>query len=90
MRLELTARADKDLRRIRRFNEDRSEAWAARVQNRLLSRMDDLTGTANCGRPFRRPGVFRLSMTDIQYVIDYRRGKDFVRILRVQHSREIR
>ena len=90
MRLELTARADGDLRRIHRFNEDRSEAWAAKVETRLLNRMAALAHMPNLGRPFGRSGVFRMSVPDIQYVIDYRRGDDFVRILRVQHSREIR
>ena len=41
------------------------------------------------GRPTRRRNRFRLSVTDIQYVIDYEPGADLIRIMRIQSTREI-
>ncbi len=90
MRFELTRRAGNDLKRVFEFNRSRSDEWAIKVQNRLLARAQALTTGPRVGRPFLEAGVFRLSVTDIQYVIDYRRGPDFIRILRFRHTREIR
>lgn len=90
MRLALTRRAREDLARVYDFNLKRSETWAARVQDRLLERAYALTTVPGVGRPLRERGVFRLSVTDIQYVIDYEVGDDFIRIVRVLHTREVK
>ncbi|HEY0312344.1 MAG TPA: type II toxin-antitoxin system RelE/ParE family toxin [Allosphingosinicella sp.] len=89
MRLYLSARAEADFQRIYRFNLERSLDWADRVERRLLARVDALTTTPSAGRPHRPAGVRRVSVADIQYVIDYRVTPDAIEILRVQSSREI-
>jgi plasmid stabilization system protein ParE len=42
------------------------------------------------GRPLPEANVFRLSVPDIQYVIDYELAEDLVLIVRIRHTREIR
>jgi plasmid stabilization system protein ParE len=79
-----------DLQRIFSFNIAKSEAFAVRVEQRLLERAQALARTPQLGRPTDRTGVMQLSVTDIQYVIDYRRYDDRVSIVRIRHAREIR
>ncbi len=90
MRLEFKSEAEEDLARIFDFNIQRSEGWAHRVEDRLLDRCDALLGTPHLGRPYQDAEVRRLSVTDIQYVIDYELADDLVVIMRIRHTREIR
>ncbi len=90
MVLEFTAIAEADLARIFEFNLERSWSWAERVEKRVLERAYALLITPHIGRATQDPGVYRLSITDIQYVIDYRIIRDRIRILRVQSTREAR
>ena len=89
MRLEIRATARADLARIYAFNAERSTNWAERVEGRLLQRAEALTTSPHVGRPTTEPGVRRLSVPDIQYVIDYRVAGGSVRILRIYSTREI-
>ncbi len=89
MRLELSPAAEADLKRIFEFNRQRSLAWAEKVEDRIWARAGSLMQIPSIGRPTDRPGVRRLSMPDIQYVLDYRIEKDRVRMLRIYSTREI-
>ena len=89
MRLEIRATARADLARIYAFNVERSVSWANRVEDRLLQRAEALTASPHVGRPTTEAGVRRLSVPDIQYVMDYRVAGNCVRILRIYSTREI-
>lgn len=78
-----------DLSRIFEFNAGRSEGFARRVDRRLIDRVQSLIAQPRLGRPLRRADTFRLSVTDIQYVIDYEVANDHIRIARIQSSREV-
>jgi plasmid stabilization system protein ParE len=90
VRLEFKSEAEDDLARIFEFNRQRSEHLANRIENRILDRCEALPGTPYLGRPHQDAGVRRLSVTDIQYVIDYELADDLVVIMRIRHTREIR
>ena len=90
MKLELSPAAEADLDRIFLFNLQRSLDWATKVEQRILERAKTLLATPRTGRATKEPGVRRLSVPDIQYVIDYRIAKDRIRILRIYSTREIR
>ena len=90
MVLELSPTAEADLERIFEFNLKRSVAWAEKVERRIWERANSLLKTPAIGRRTVRPGVRRLSVPDIQYVMDYRAEADRIRILRIYHTREIR
>jgi plasmid stabilization system protein ParE len=79
-----------DLDRIFEFNAERSQALATKVERRLTERAQALTIAPHLGRPLADSGAFRLSVTDIQYVIDYELAEDWVRIARIRSTREIR
>jgi plasmid stabilization system protein ParE len=89
VRLEFRAQARADLARIYDFNLQRSTGWAERVESRLLDKAEALTAAPRIGRSTQEPGVRRLSIPDIQYVLDYRIADDCVRILRIYSTREI-
>lgn len=89
MRLEIKATARADLVRIYLFNAERNARWADRVEARLLERAEALTISPFIGRPMPEPGVRRLSVPDIQYVMDYRVVGHCVRILQIYSTREI-
>lgn len=89
MRLTWAKDALNDLERIFDFNSSRSETFARRVDRRLVERAQDLCANPHLGRPARRRNRFRLSVTDIQYVIDYEPGADLIRILSIRSTREI-
>lgn len=61
-----------------------------RVQLRIGQRCESLVRSPFQGRPIRGTDKRRASVTDVQYVIDYRVVEDGVRILRVRHTREDR
>jgi plasmid stabilization system protein ParE len=90
VQVELSAKAETDLARIYDFNLERSVDWAERVNQRLLDRSQALATAPLVGRPYRPAGVRQLSVTDIQYVIDYRLTATVIEILRFRHTREIR
>jgi plasmid stabilization system protein ParE len=90
VRLEWREEALDDLDRIFEFNSDHSEPMAMKVERRLAERAQALARTPYLGRPAAGVGVRRLSVTDIQYVIDYELAEDLVVILRVRSAREIR
>jgi plasmid stabilization system protein ParE len=90
MRLTWRDEALDDLQRVFEFNAAHSEQHAMRVDRRLIERCHALLTTPNLGRRTNREGVLRLSVTDIQYVIDYQPAEDRIRIVRIQSSREIR
>ncbi|MFL6858869.1 MAG: type II toxin-antitoxin system RelE/ParE family toxin [Allosphingosinicella sp.] len=90
MRVELSARAEEDLARIYDFNLERSVEWARRVHQRLLERSRALAVAPFTGRPYRPAGVRQVSVTDIQYVIDYRPAATVIEILRFRSTREVR
>ena len=90
MKLKWRSEALDDLQRIFSFNVAKSDSFAVRVEHRLLEKAQALAMTPHLGRPTDRAGIMRLSVTDIQYVIDYRRFEDRVSIFRIRHSREIR
>ncbi|MET1110013.1 MAG: type II toxin-antitoxin system RelE/ParE family toxin [Allosphingosinicella sp.] len=90
MRVELSAKAEEDLDRIYEFNLERSVEWAQRVNRRLLERSRALAAAPFVGRLHRPEGVRQVSVTDIQYVIDYRPAATMIEILRFRSSREIR
>jgi plasmid stabilization system protein ParE len=79
-----------DLDRIFEFNAERSEALAMKIERRLTDRAQALTIAPHIGRALQQRGAFRLSVTDIQYVIDYELAEDVVLIARIRSTREIR
>lgn len=89
MVLEFSPAAEADLERIFAFNAGRSIAWAEKVEHRLQERARALLATPDMGRPTVRSGVKRLSVPDIQYVLEYRSLAAGIRILRVYSTREI-
>ena len=90
MRLGIAKRAREDLARIWDFNLQRSDRSAEKVQLRLLERAMGLLVAPRSGRQITKAGIRRLSVPDIQYVIDYRQDSEVVQIMRIRHSREIR
>ena len=90
MRLKWREEALDDLDRIFEFNAERSETLAIKVEWRLTERAQALTMTPHLGRALEGVGAFRLSVTDIQYVIDYELAEDSVQIARIRSTREIR
>jgi plasmid stabilization system protein ParE len=90
VRLVLAERAREDLARIWDFNVKRSERWAEKVQQRLIERALGLIAAPRSGRRITKEGVRRLSVPDIQYVIDYRHDSEVIQIMRIQSTREIR
>lgn len=88
MDVEWTEPARADLARIFEFNLTWSYDWAVQVDDRLIERGSSLALMPQLGR--RAGTVMRLSVTDIQYVIDYEVTSDRIRILRLQSTREIR
>jgi plasmid stabilization system protein ParE len=90
VRLSFAARARGDLARLWTFNVERSEHWALKVQRRLEERAEQLLVAPYAGRTITRAGVRRVSLPDIQYVIDYRLTGELVEIIRIQSTREIR
>jgi plasmid stabilization system protein ParE len=90
VRLEWRREALDDLDRIFEFNTDRSEALAMKIERRLTERVRALTRTPYLGRALEEVRVRRLSVTDIQYVIDYQLAADLVVIVRIRSTREIR
>jgi plasmid stabilization system protein ParE len=89
VKLKWRSEALDDLQRIFSFNAEKSESFAIRVERRLLGRAQAVAAAPQLGRSTDRAGIFRLSVTDIQYVIDYRRYDDRVSIVRVRSTREI-
>lgn len=89
MRFYLSAEAEEDFQRIYSFNLERSLAWADRVERRLLERIWALASAPLSGRPYTRGEVRRVSVADIQYVIDYRVMAAAIEIMRVQSTREV-
>lgn len=89
MRLGWRKEALDDLDRIFEFNSERSETLAIKMERRLTGRAQALARTPYLGRPHQDLGVRRLSVTDIQYVIDYELADELVVILRIRHTREI-
>ena len=77
-----------DLDRIFEFNLERSESLATKVERRLIERAQALAITPRLGRALQDAGAFRLSVTDIQYVIDYELAEDQVLIVRIRSTRE--
>lgn len=90
MRLEFKSEAEDDLARIFDFNVQHSEPWARRVEDRLLDRCGALLRSPHIGRLGEGAGMRQLSVTDIQYVIDYELAEDLVLIVRIRSTREIR
>jgi plasmid stabilization system protein ParE len=89
VRLTWRPEALDDLQRIFAFNARRSEAYAVRVERKLLERVQAIAATPQLGRAVNPPGLRRLSVTDIQYVIDYQPFADRVSIVRIRNSREV-
>ncbi|HYJ81563.1 MAG TPA: type II toxin-antitoxin system RelE/ParE family toxin, partial [Allosphingosinicella sp.] len=87
MRLGWRKEALDDLDRIFEFNLERSEALAAKLERRLRERAQAITLSPYLGRPLQDVGMRRLSVTDIQYVIDYELAEDSVLIVRIRHTR---
>jgi plasmid stabilization system protein ParE len=90
VRLRWREEALDDLDRIFEFNAGRSEALATKVERRLTERPHALTMTPHLGRSLEGAATFRLSVTDIQYVIDYQLAEDLVLIARILSTREVR
>jgi plasmid stabilization system protein ParE len=82
----IEARAD--LARIFDFNHERDEAYAERVNARLLARGKALARTPFMGRPLGTFGLRQLSVPDIQYVLVYGVDHGDVLIFRVHSTRE--
>ena len=90
MRLRWREEALDDLDRIFEFNLARSESLATKVERRLTERALALMMAPRLGRPLPEAKAFRLSVTDIQYVIDYELAEDLVLIVRIRSTRAIR
>jgi plasmid stabilization system protein ParE len=90
VKLKWRSEALDDLQRIYSFNTEKSESFAMRMERRLLERAQAIAAIPRLGRSTGRMGIMRLSVTDIQYVIDYRRFEDRVSIVRIRSTREIR
>lgn len=82
------AEARADLARIFEFNHERSEAYAIRVENRLLARGQALGRAPFMGAPLGGSGLRRLSIPDIQYVLIYGVDHQDIIIFRVHSTRE--
>jgi plasmid stabilization system protein ParE len=90
VRLAIAKRARADLARIWDFNMQRSDRWAEKVHRRLMERALGLLVVPRSGRKIKKAGIRRLSVPDIQYVIDYRHDPEVVQIMRIRSTREIR
>lgn len=90
MVLGFSPAAEADLERIFAFNSARTLAWAEKVERRLQERARALLVTPELGRGTVRSGVKRLSVPDIQYVLEYRAHSGGIQILRIYSTREIR
>jgi plasmid stabilization system protein ParE len=85
---EWLAAARADLARIFAFNLGRSEAYAERVEARLIERADSIGRTPAMGRPVGKSGLRALSIVDAQYVIIYALVDGRILIFRVRSTRE--
>ena len=90
MKVEWSEAARADLARIFDFNLQRSDAWAQRVDARLVERAGALGRTPLMGRSVSAGRLRLLSIPDIQYVLSYRIDKERVTIIRVHSTREHR
>ena len=88
--LRWTPEAIDDLHRIERFNRQRSDPWAKRVEHRIVTRACSLVGSPFQGRATGTDRVRLLSIPDIQYIITYRIDNVDVWIVRIHHARENR
>ena len=89
MRLELSPAAESRLAAHIRIQSAAESGLAEKVEDRIWARVGSLIQTPSIGRPTDRPGIRRLSMPDIQYVLDYRAEADRIRMLRIYSTREI-
>jgi plasmid stabilization system protein ParE len=90
VRVLWSVEAQADLARIFDFNLAWSEAWAMRVDARLVERGEALAGFPFLGSPADGGDMRRLSVPDIRYVIFYRVTEDQVIIAHIYSSRENR
>ena len=90
MRLGWRREALDDLDRIFEFNSERPDALATKLERRLTEPAQASTLSPYLGRPLQDVGMRRVSMTDIQYVIDYELAEDLVLIARIRSTRENR
>jgi plasmid stabilization system protein ParE len=90
VRLGLSERARDDLARIWDFNLHLSERWAEKVQLRLIEVAMGLLVAPRRGRQITKAGIRRLSVPDIQYVIDYQPFDDLITVVRIRSTREVR
>lgn len=79
-----------DQQHIWLFLAERAVAYADKVEARLEERADSIARLPLLGRIIPGTTIRRVSLTDIQYVIDYELDDDSVRILRVCSARENR
>ncbi len=90
MRLRWSGAALDDLDRIAMFNEQRSDQWARRVNERIIERAESLLRSPLQGRPVRGSEIRALSIPDVQYVVSYEINDGDIRVVRVRSTREIR
>jgi plasmid stabilization system protein ParE len=88
VRIRWTARADADLHRIWNFVADRDVFRADRIEAEIKLRTEQLAVFSKLGRTTRMPGVRKLSLTNIQYVVSYEIDDAEIRIIRVRHTKQ--
>lgn len=93
MRIKWSRRARADQQRIWLFLVERSEAYADRVETLVEERVKGLSRFPHLGRLIPGTSARRLSITEVQYIVDYQiesTEEDMIRILRVRSTRENR
>ena len=88
MNIKWSRTARDDQQRIWLFLAERSAAYADMVEARTESRVRSLADFPRLGRVFAGTTIRRLSVGEIQYVIDYELADEDIRILRVRSTRE--
>jgi toxin ParE1/3/4 len=85
LRVELAPRAERDLLEIRTYLEREASAQiATAMADRILQRISSLAEQPLIGE--QRFGAGRRALVEQPYLIIYRCGEDWVRILRIVHG----
>ncbi len=86
MRLRVTRTALRQIEDILRFVEARAPAGARAIRARLRDILAILPAHPLAGQATTRPGIRRLTLTPLPYVLFYRATPDEVVVVRVQHA----
>ncbi|MGE0830885.1 MAG: type II toxin-antitoxin system RelE/ParE family toxin [Hyphomonadaceae bacterium] len=90
MKIYWRAEARADLEQLLDYIAAESMSGAARVMDRILTRVESLAELPRLGRPGRRPDIRELVIVSTPYIVVYRLGAEEIEILVVLHGAQLR